>query len=195
MDEIAILGREDDRHSLQRFLAHYDTPAYVRRARQVEEAFEQLLHFCRQQRGEALTSVRRQLGQLQALAGAWEVLRPWLKDDQQLCTLRELHALLQPELRWPPQPSSSSRVLRQTLRELCDRIERFNRWWQSFLPTVNLATVNELRADYNRYYLLEKECALRSVRLARQGFRRLEPVTVEELAVLLPPLVVPELKE
>jgi hypothetical protein len=64
-----------------------------------------------------------------------------------------------------------------------------------FLHTVNVTPVNELRAAYNRYYLLEKECALRSVRLARQGFRRLEPLTVEELALLLPLLPVPELND
>ena len=61
--------------------------------------------------------------------------------------------------------------------------------------TVNATTVNELRVAYNRYYLLEKECALCLVRLARQGFRRLEPLTVDELSLLLPPLPVPELND
>ena len=40
MDEIVVLGREEDRHSLQKLLARYDAPAYVRRARQVEDAFD-----------------------------------------------------------------------------------------------------------------------------------------------------------
>ena len=59
------------------------------------------------------------------------------------------------------------------------------------LEETDLTEVNALREGYNRYYLLEKECAVRSARLARQGFRRLEPVTLEELAALLPPLPVP----
>jgi hypothetical protein len=55
--------------------------------------------------------------------------------------------------------------------------------------------VNGLREGYNRYYLLEKECALRSPRLARQGFVRLPAVTVDDLAAQLPPLPVPQLRE
>ena len=59
---------------------------------------------------------------------------------------------------------------------------------------MDLGPVNEVREGYNRYYLLEKECALRSPLLARQGFVRLNPLTVDDLAALLPPLPVPQLK-
>jgi hypothetical protein len=195
VDEIAILGRDDERHSVKRFLAQYDVPAYVRRARQVEEAFEQLLRQCQQQREELLTMVRTRIGVVQALAGGWEVLRPWLKDENQISSLRHLHNVLRPQPRFPPGPTSSMRVLRRALHELCESIHHFNRRWQGFLQTVDLTTVNELRDGYNRYYLVEKECALRSARLARQGFRRLEHLTVDELAVLLPPLPVPQLAD
>jgi hypothetical protein len=57
-----------------------------------------------------------------------------------------------------------------------------------------LGPLNELRDGYNRYYLLEKECAIRSVALARRGFTPLPPLTLDDLAVLLPPLPVPQLK-
>lgn len=193
MDEVVILGRDDERNSVKLFLAHYDAPAYVRRARQVEEAFEQLLRSCWQHREEALTVVRMRLGVLLALAGNWDALRPWLKDEPQLHILRDLYDDLRPQLRCPPRPNSAAHVLRRALQELCESIQRFNGRWQAFLQTVDRTGVNELRADYNRYYLLEKECALRSPRLARQGFRRLEPLTADELALLLPPLPVPEL--
>ncbi|HVS34068.1 MAG TPA: hypothetical protein VMS17_00705, partial [Gemmataceae bacterium] len=53
---------------------------------------------------------------------------------------------------------------------------------------VDVHRVNDLRDGYNRYYLLEKECALRSPRLARQGYRPLAPLTVQELEALMPPL-------
>jgi hypothetical protein len=98
-------------------------------------------------------------------------------------------------LRVPPGSGVSWRPVRRALRELYESIEHFNRRWEEFLQTIDLTRVNELRAGYNRYYLLEKECALRSARLARQGFSRLEPLTVHELAALLPPLPVPSLAD
>jgi len=93
------------------------------------------------------------------------------------------------------EPTSSSRTLYRALRELTESIERFNRRWRELLQKVDLTKVNELREGYNRYYVLEKECALRSPRLARQGYSPLPPVTVEELRALLPPLAVPELRK
>jgi hypothetical protein len=192
VDDIVILGRDDERHPIQRFLAHYDVPAYVRRARQVEEAFERLLSQCRQRREELLGMVRMQIGQLFALAGDWDALRPWLKDDDQISILQDLHTALQPRASFLPAHSSSARALPRALRELCSSMEQFNRRWQAFLQAVNRSEVNALREAYNRYYLLEKECALRSARLARQGFHRLEPLTVDDLARLLPLLSVPQ---
>jgi hypothetical protein len=56
---------------------------------------------------------------------------------------------------------------------------------------VDLSQVNALRDGYNRYYVLEKECASRSPRTARHGFRPLPPLTADDLAALLPPLPVP----
>jgi hypothetical protein len=94
VDEIPILGRDEDRHSLQRFLAHYDVPAYVRRARQVEDAFDQLLRSCQRRREELLTVVRRRMSALRAVIGGWDALRPWLKDENQLRILQDLHDLL-----------------------------------------------------------------------------------------------------
>jgi hypothetical protein len=189
-----MLGRGDELHLLKTFEAQYDAPAYVRRARQVEDAWDGVLHRCRQQRDEWLVMVRTRLGLLRGLAGDWGPLGPWLADGDQVAVLEHLEALLQPRLRAPVEPTSSGRALRRALRELTDSLERFNRRWQAFLPGVDLTQVNELRDGYNRYYLLEKECAVRSARVARQGFRRLEPLTTEALAAVLPPLPVPRLK-
>jgi hypothetical protein len=193
VDKIMILSRDDDRHYLQQLLAHYDVPAYVRRARQVEEAFEQLLGSCRLQREKWLRIVRLRLGEIQTLADDGNNLRPWLQDDRQLRILHDLYDVVQLQLRPPTGARTSSRLLRRTLQELCQSIQLFNSHWQEYLRTVNLSPVNELRAAYNQYYLLEKECALGSPRLARQGFRRLEAVTMGELAGLMPLLPVPQL--
>ena len=107
MDDVPILGRGDDHHLLKTFEAQYDAPAYVRRARQVEDAWEGLLQRCRQQRDEWLAMVRTRLGLLRGLAGDWRALGPWLADEGQVEVLRHLEALLQPRLRAPVEPTSS----------------------------------------------------------------------------------------
>jgi hypothetical protein len=191
VDDIPILGRDDERRILNELTAQYDVPAYIRRARHVQQALDDLLGRCRRQREEWLLMVRTRLGLLRALAGNWAALVPWLAGEAQQCTLQELHALVEPRLRLRVEPTSSSRRLRRALQELAASIERFNRRWQAFLPTVDVTEVNRLRDGYNRYYLLEKECAVRSARLAQQGFRRLEPLDAQQLAELLPPLPVP----
>src|SRR5262249_6917137 len=153
---IPILAREDARDAYRQLLALHGAPAYVRRALQVEEAYEQLLNRCRQQRDEWLVMVRLQLGTLRALAGDWAALRPWLAEEEQLHVLEELHDALNPRLRQPISQTASNRALRAALAALRESIERFNRRWEAFLPTVDLQHVNALRDGYNRYYLLEK---------------------------------------
>jgi hypothetical protein len=116
-----------------------------------------------------------------------------LIDDAQIEVLRQLFTDLEPRLRLPVEPTSSNRKLRRALRDLIPTLERFNQRWREFLPTVDLMPVNQLREGYNRYYLLEKECAVRSVVIARQGFTPLKPLALDDLTALLPPLPVPQL--
>ena len=52
-----------------------------------------------------------QFGLLQALAGEFTALRPWLADEAQLATLEKLLAMLAPRLRTPVQSTSSPRRL------------------------------------------------------------------------------------
>jgi hypothetical protein len=193
MDEMVIVGRSDEQRFVQRVLGHYDAPAFIRRARRVQETLDHLLARCRQQRDEWLTMPRLHLGLLKGLSGEWQRLRPWLVDDDQIVILRELESELSPRLRARVEVTSSGRVLQRALRTLLESLEAFNRRWIHFLRTVDLTPVNEARDGYNRYYLLEKECAMRSPRLARQGFKRLEPFTIHELMTILPSLPIPKL--
>jgi hypothetical protein len=185
VEDITIPDRGDGLRELE---SRFGPPAYVRRARQVQEALEALVDHCRRQRAERLEMVRLRVGLAHALGGGWDALRPLLADDGQVEALRRLHAELAPRLRAPIEPTSYAAVLRAALRELGESIGRFNRRWVEFLAGLDVRRVNELRDGYNRYYLLEKECALRSPRLARQGFRPLPPLTVAELEGLMPPL-------
>jgi len=175
-------------------LGRYGEPAYVRRGRAVEHALQDLIDHCNSRRDELLKMVRTRLALLHALAGGWDALVPLLRDEGQARVLEEMHASLSPRLRTTVEPTTSRRTLRHALRELAQSIERFNRRWRDYLPTVDLGRVNEVRENYNRYYLLEKECATHSASVARQGFRPLEPITIDDVARRLPPLPVPQLK-
>jgi len=189
----AVPLRNDEHRIMQRFLGQYDAPAFIRRARRVQEALDLVLARCRRQRDEWLMMPRLRLGMLRALAGDWSRLQPWLADEDQLVLLQNLEKELTPRLRVTIEPTSSKRRLQRALISLQESLEIFNSRWLDFLPTVDLTPVNEAREGYNRYYLLEKECAVRSPRLARMGFQRLNPMTLEELQTILPSLPAPRL--
>ncbi len=194
MESVPFTG-ESEGHEFQQVLASFDAPAFVRRARGVQDALGHLLAKCQAQRDEWLKMPRLFLGRLHALAGDWSALRLMLADDEQLGVLEALRVSLSPELRVPPQATTSVRLLRRTLHQLVNSLERFNARWQPYLEKIDCRTINELREGYNRYYVLEKACALRSDRLARIGFEPLAPLTAAELAGQLPLLPVPRLTE
>lgn len=193
MHELPIPARDDPGEFFKRVVSAYDAPAYVRRARRVHEAGEAVLEHCRRRRDEWLGLARTRLGTLFALAGTWEALRPLVADDEQIGALAGLHQDLRPRLRVPVEPTTSARALRRALAELCESLERFNRRWREFLAAIDLGEVNRERDGYNRYYVLEKECAVRSARLARHGFTPLPPLTTDDLARALPELPVPRI--
>jgi hypothetical protein len=112
---------------------------------------------------------------------------------EQVQGLEHLHAELRPQLRLPVAPASSERELRRAVVEFADAATRFNARWARFLPTIDLSTANDLRDKYNRYYLVEKECVVRSPQVARRGFTSLQPLTVDDLYRAFPLLLVPEL--
>jgi hypothetical protein len=190
MSDIPLPSTSDERPAIE-LLAQYDAPAYVRRARAMEQALESLLDRCGRKREQWLELVRLRVGALRAMAGNWENLRMVLADDTQLALLQKLHETLAPKLRVPIAPTSSPRQLSQALVNVQQSIGRFNQRWVNYLAGVDLSEVNEHRLKYNRYYLLEKECALRSAAAARRGFVRLPPLRMQDLTELLPPLAYP----
>ena len=193
MDDVPVLGPDTEREQRE-LMASLDAPAFVRRARQVQNAYDDLIARARRQRLEWLTVVRVRLGLLRALAGEWDTLRPLVHDDAELDALRALHDELRPKLRAPVAPTTAAGTLRRTLRHVADGLALFNRRWQRYLSEIDLAPVNELREGYNRHYVFEKECAVRSPAVARQGFRRLEPLTLGDVAAELPLLPVPRIR-
>jgi hypothetical protein len=192
--DLPPLGSDKAEWAAQLVLGKFGAPAYMRRSQQMENAVDQLLIQCRRQRSEWSAMVGLRLGVLHGLAGDWRNLVPLLVSETELDKLEQLHADLRPQLRLPVEPTTSKRCHRNALLELRASIVRFNRRWIAYLGEVNLGAVNTLIDGYNRYYVLEKECVVRSAAIARQGFRPREPLTLDRLTALLPPLPLPQLK-
>ena len=95
--------------------------------------------------------------------------------------------------RWATR-SAPPRRLRAIARDLIASVERFNRRWTEHLDGLDLISINRQVDDYNRYYLLEKECSLGSARLAARHFVPKARVTLDDLRAELPPLPVPVLR-
>jgi hypothetical protein len=173
--------------------AQYDAPAYVRRARGVEAALENLLERGRRQRREWLFGVRLNLGFLRPSVRSWTDLRPLLADDQQVEILEQLHSEAgDPEA--PMTGPADNRGRRRALVRLRGSVERFNRRWLAYVDKLDLGDLNRLRDGYNRYYLLEKECAVGPARLLPQLFRKLPPLTHADVLAELPPLPIPRME-
>lgn len=194
MMELMPLGADDEQKRFSSLLSRLDAPAYQRRGRAVQDALAALHARCAQQREELLKMPRLRLGRLAALAGAWERLAPWLSDDRERQQLKRLHEELAPKLRVPIEMAASEGPLKAELQALVASLERFNRRLAAFLAKQELEPINALIAGYNRHYVFEKECVVRSPRLARHGFEPLPPVTLADLSTLHPPLPVPRLR-
>ena len=63
-----------------------------------------------------------------------------------------------------------------------------------FLERLNLEPTNTVIDQYNRYYVLEKECVMGSARLAARHFTPVPQLTTATLADDHPTLPVPELR-
>jgi hypothetical protein len=177
--------------TFQRFMLAFDTPAYMRRARQVEAEWTHLVAFCERERERLLELPRLRLAQLIVATGAEaspERLPVTAEDRRQLL---DLQARWQTELRSTAPTARTPAAAAHLVRELILAFELFNARWDAFITQRDLAPVNKQRDGYNRYYVLEKECAVRSSKTARDGFEPLSPATLDDLRQLFPPLPVP----
>jgi hypothetical protein len=87
---------------------------------------------------------------------------------------------------------SSLRDRLRIARDLIASIERFNRRWQGFLADLRLEGTNTQIDEYNRYYVLEKECILGS-RLASRSFTPQPLLSDEFLLREYPTLPIPSI--
>jgi len=174
---------------IKELLGLFDVPAFARRGQDLEYSLARLRLRSGRVRDGMLDMVRLRLRQWAALADG-----PGADSFVFHGSIAGLWPLAGAEPpRWATR-TASLRKLRGVARDLIASIERFNRRWLDHLDGLDLTSINRQVDDYNRYYLLEKECSLGSARLAARHFVPKARVTLDELRDELPPLPVPALK-
>jgi hypothetical protein len=170
-------------------LGLFDLPAFVRRGQDLEYALARIHARCQRERTAMLDMVRVRLKQWSGAAagpGGW--------DDVFVASIEPLWPQCSAEPpAWSDRPAPR-RKQRAIARDLVASVTRFNRRWTEFLAGLGLEHANRMIDDYNRYYLLEKECSLGSARLAARYYSPKPRLTVEGLLADYPPLAVPELR-
>ncbi|MFO0865102.1 MAG: hypothetical protein U0744_10705 [Gemmataceae bacterium] len=175
-----------DRRSAQQLIVSYGGMAFTRRGQRTEQALQLVVERLRLQREEMLDMVRLRLATVVALIGGeWTRLEAFLSAAE-IASLQHAETELHPRLRAPLDPVQRDRPIRVALGELQESIARFNRRWMEVLVQTDLSDVNRTRDEYNRHYLIEKECAIGSALLAKREFQRLEPLSAKDLQSIVP---------
>jgi hypothetical protein len=167
----------------------FDVPAFARRGQDLEITLRLLDERCRKARVKLLDMVQLRLRQWShAVTGpdAWSTVF-----TRSIEPLWPLAAAEQPT--WAAFPASMRRQ-RVIAGDLIAAVLRFNRRWERFLEQLNLEPANTVIDQYNRYYVLEKECVMGSARLAARHFQPVPMLTTSTLRNDHPALPVPELR-
>lgn len=174
---------------MKELLGLFDAPAFARRGLDLEYALGRIDARCRRERGAMLEMVRLRLRQWASVASGPETaLDVFIAPIDDLWPLSDA-----PPPSWADRPAPP-RKLRSVARDLVASVQRFNRRWDHLLGAFDYEPVNRLVDRYNRYYVLEKECTLRSPRLAARHFEPKARLSSEALLERYPTLPVPELK-
>ncbi|MFN9719780.1 MAG: hypothetical protein ACK58L_13860 [Planctomycetota bacterium] len=187
---------ENDRQLFQQIIATFDSPAYMRRSRDTEAAWNDVVTQCRSHYQSAAEIPLLRLVQVCRLCGRdlaqlvvrnSSLLREPTVDEFQAMLARWSERIQPMLLRADRSGMNGDAVLAwQTFVSSC---ERFNRGWQAFVVGVDLSEINRLRRDYNEYFLLEKECAVHSPLVARMEYEPLTPATHDDLIRMFPLLM------
>ena len=174
---------------IKELLGLFDVPAFARRGQDLEYSLIRIRSRSRRARAGMLDMVRLRLRQWASAANS-----PGTDSLIFASSIAELWPLTEADPpKWAVRSASRWR-LRAIARDLIASVERFNRRWLEHLDGLNLDPINRQVDDYNRYYLLEKECSLGSARLAARNFVPKTHVSLDDLRGELPPLPVPVLR-
>ncbi len=211
-------GDEGSRAELLRFLAEQgEEPAFLRRAKAVEEDWAALMARCLARREEMLRWARMRLADLERnVVGDWARLAPLLADARQAELLAATYDGWKPQMpAYVTGKAASGKVgagrssvggpggvrssspwatVRSSLVAFVETVQRFNEAWDKFLASVDLSEINRQRADYNKYYPIEKSAAFDTQDIERLGFTPMEMATVDDLRAKMPPVDVPAIR-
>ncbi len=188
------MSEYDELRVFQQMIMCFDTPAYMRRARDTVAGWNAAVAMCRKQREAWFEIPRLRLAQLRChLDGVFTKSTLFSRDDATALDL--LFEDWQPVLKANIRPAGLARVIRRSADEMLTAFRRFNSRWEPFLTDFDLSYVNQCRQGYNDFYVLEKECAVLSPRVAKVGFVRLEPATIDDLRKLFPLLPIATLRK
>ncbi len=174
---------------IKELLGLFDVPAFARRGQDLETALIRLRVRSGRHRDGLLDMVRLRLRQWAKAAEGPRAEARIFADP-----IADLWPLVGAEApRWCAR-AAPDRRLRAIARDLIASAERFNRRWAEHLDGLDLGPIHRMVDDYNRYYLIEKECSLGSARLAARHFVPKARVTLDDLRREFPPLPIPPLR-
>lgn len=174
---------------IKELLGIFDVPAFARRGQDVEHARFRLRTRLESVRSGMLDMLRLRLRQWAAASNGPDLARTIFR-----APIDDLWPLARvPAPTWARYPDSPRR-LRAIGRDLIASVERFNRRWAQHLDALDLEPINRQIRNYNKYYVLEKECVVGSSRLANRHFVPKPPITLDEVRAEHPLLPVPELR-
>ncbi len=156
------MAGDDELQLFQRMMQAFDTPAFLRRGQHVEGAWRTLLDLCRHQRRKLAGLPAMRLGRLLALAGNWSRLTEGFCTFEEADALQVLHNEWSPKLKLPVPGTVAAAAARSECRtasrSAAASFERLNVRCLTFSRSLS-RSLRELRDAYNRYYVLENECA------------------------------------
>jgi hypothetical protein len=180
--------RSDVDLAINKVLGIFDVPAFARRGQELEQTLQRLELRCQSKRYQMLDMARMRLRQ-------WARVSTGPSDWMSIFaeSIEPFWALCEAE---PPRwalTAGSQRSRRAVAGDLIASIGKFNQHWDEYVAALNLEPTNFVIDQYNRYYVLEKECMMGSSRLAARHFTPATKVTREQIARNYPALPVPRL--
>jgi hypothetical protein len=176
--------------NIKELIGLFDVPAFARRGQDLESTVRRLHERCRSVRHELLDMVRLRLRQCShAATGPQDWAEVFAQSIEPIWPLSHAE---------DPQWAEARAPIRRRLaigHDLIASVVRFNHRWNQFLDQLNLEPANLVIDQYNRYYVLEKECFMGSARLAARYFVPVPNVTTETLLREHRTLPVPQLRD
>lgn len=188
VDDSTPLGSGDG--EIKELMGLFDLPAFARRGQDLDYSLRRIHMRCQDQRDKFLEPVRMRLRQWSRAAAG--------PDDWKAVFTDPIDPLWQQAQADPPAWSgrlAPPRQLRTVARDLQASVERFDERWRQFLESLNLGPINVVIDQYNKYYVLEKECVVGSARLAARYFSTVPLLSPDRLLNVYPLLPVPDLLE